>query len=623
MDPDTRRRWQQDTRYSWATEMKALLSLRQRLTELMCGHEFMDQCLCPVNFERTLKRATFQRKHTATTDLTPNDVRDMVTRSWKTLLDNNVLRPTLKVEALFWDWCSTKTIWDTYKLDRAALSWFLSTVHHVLLTKSIATNESGGEIAAQHSGSELTQMTLKTFHFAGSFSSLVGGIPRMKEIIGVVKNPKTPCMVVPVKAPKDITEVGREITQVLGQDLVDRWQTTLPSAQDRNRSFMNAWSRWNNVKEDVPQLYFIMNKEAAIMRRVSPRKLCAAMRHGKMRKKMKDFDTLFAYADLSEDVWWVSINMSRSDAIWTSSLAVATKHAEGVEPSDDMVYLVIYERIIDCLVCGIADVVDFCVDKKAVTQVAEDGKPHAVMTDVIYTAGSNLLMTLNNSDVDSDFVSTNHLYELYQTLGIDAACAAIEHEWRRVMIMNDTHVSTRHIKLIAETMCFRGFVCPMTYQGICRESSSIIKKASFEKAMDSFVWGAARGQCDKANGAMDSICWNGVLQAGTGCVTLVNEKVTIPPCVQRTKQQARYVPPTMEVLYDNFLKPKQRKSISAAPKNPGNVHIVQRTKTKKKPTTIAPPKLRIAFASGTTFTPSSPPPVEKVEVVPPFTPWTP
>ena len=51
-----------------------------------------------------------------------------------------------------------------------------------------------GAIAAQSIGEPATQMTLNTFHFAGvsAKSNVTRGIPRLKELLHVSKNIKSP-----------------------------------------------------------------------------------------------------------------------------------------------------------------------------------------------------------------------------------------------------------------------------------------------------------------------------------------------------------------------------------------------------------------------------------------------
>ena len=57
-----------------------------------------------------------------------------------------------------------------------------------------------GSIAAHSIGEPATQMTLNTFHFAGvSSKNVTLGVPRLKEVINVAKNIKTPIVTIYLK----------------------------------------------------------------------------------------------------------------------------------------------------------------------------------------------------------------------------------------------------------------------------------------------------------------------------------------------------------------------------------------------------------------------------------------
>lgn len=59
----------------------------------------------------------------------------------------------------------------------------------------VVPGEMIGSIAANSLGEPATQMTLNTFHFAGvSSKNVTLGVPRLKEVINVAKNIKTPMM---------------------------------------------------------------------------------------------------------------------------------------------------------------------------------------------------------------------------------------------------------------------------------------------------------------------------------------------------------------------------------------------------------------------------------------------
>ena len=103
---------------------------------------------------------------------------------------------------------------------------------------------------------------------------------------------------------------------------------------------------------------------------------------------------------------------------------------------------------------------------------------------------------------------------------------------------------------------------------LCRESSSVTMKASFEKVMETFINGAAQSHVDTINGCMDVICWTGRLRAGTGRVELFSEPVKVPKYISDshdrvfTSRFVGYIPPAYSVLYDHFIKPKTNRITS-------------------------------------------------------------
>lgn len=307
--------------------------------------------------------------------------------------------------------------------------------------------------------------------------------------------------------------------------------------------------------------------------------------------------------------------MKTTDVVWTHALSAVMKHTCGVPPDDDMVLMSVFERVVNGrLVRGVIGLEDFFLGSRQSTMVV-DGVPRRVAKDVITTQGSNLMSVSKRQGVDFRYTSTNHIRELESVFGIDAACMAIEYEWSTVMAVNNAHVGIRHIKLISETMCYKGVICPMTYKGICRGDTSIIKKASFEKAMDSFIWGATQAHRDDLGGCMDSVCWNGILRAGTGCVELYDEPVTVPRYLREQNDDdiigryVEYVPPS-ESDMSALLKPtyKLRAGVgTTVPREKGMVFFTPSDSAEFTPTSPQPPmRERPDFTDHTTMFPWTP-----------------
>lgn len=81
------------------------------------------------------------------------------------------------------------------RLNSQAFDWILGEVKSKFEQALVNPGEMVGSIAAQGMGEPATQMTLNTFHFAGvSAKNVTLGVPRLKEIINVSKNIKTPSL---------------------------------------------------------------------------------------------------------------------------------------------------------------------------------------------------------------------------------------------------------------------------------------------------------------------------------------------------------------------------------------------------------------------------------------------
>jgi DNA-directed RNA polymerase II subunit RPB1 len=94
----------------------------------------------------------------------------------------------------------TKNVIINERLDKQAFDWVIGEIKSRFDQAIVNPGEMIGPIAAQSLGEPATQMTLNTFHQAGvSSKNVTLGVPRLKEIINVAKNIKTPSMKIYLK----------------------------------------------------------------------------------------------------------------------------------------------------------------------------------------------------------------------------------------------------------------------------------------------------------------------------------------------------------------------------------------------------------------------------------------
>jgi DNA-directed RNA polymerase II subunit RPB1 len=89
----------------------------------------------------------------------------------------------------------TKNMIQSERLSTEAFDWIIGEIKSRFEQAIVNPGEMVGPIAAQSLGEPATQMTLNTFHNAGiSSKNVTLGVPRLKEIINVAKNIKTPSL---------------------------------------------------------------------------------------------------------------------------------------------------------------------------------------------------------------------------------------------------------------------------------------------------------------------------------------------------------------------------------------------------------------------------------------------
>ncbi len=135
---------------------------------------------------------------------------------------------------------------------------------------------------------------------------------------------------------------------------------------------------------------------------------------------------------------------------------------------------------------------------------------------VILTAGSNLEEILSFRGVDKSRTTTNDLHEISKVLGIEAARAAIVYEIRKTIEAQGLDINIRHLKLIADAMCFVGEVHGSTRMGMISQKSSVLARASFETPIKHFVNATLKATKDELASVIENIILNQPIPVGTG-----------------------------------------------------------------------------------------------------------
>jgi DNA-directed RNA polymerase II subunit RPB1 len=191
---------------------------------------------------------------------------------------------------------------------------------------------------------------------------------------------------------------------------------------------------------------------------------------------------------------------------------------------------------------------------------AADGKYEPVQQFVLDTFGTNFVDTMIHPDVDGLRVISNHVHDIYETLGIEAARAILFKEIFS-LFEQAAPVNYRHVSLLVDAMCNRGRMMSADRIGVNRKQKiGPLAKASFEQTEDIMIRAAMFGEMDAVTGVAANIMTGQPIRGGTSFTQVLldeaafQELMKTAPAPRRSLERA---PALVQAEIDRMLDTKQ------------------------------------------------------------------
>jgi DNA-directed RNA polymerase subunit A' len=322
----------------------------------------------------------------------------------------------------------------------------------------MAYGEAVGVVTAQSLGEPSTQMTLRTFHYAGVASLAQLGFTRLVEIVDARKTPKKPVMEI-----------------YLQGDAARDFEKARAIAASIERVSLNKVAK---IEEDFGRKIVLITLDRQALRdKDIPEKL--------VLQKIAEVAPEYSH-DGAEIKIKVKDDSLRNIRKMTNRLAeIILKGVQGIN------------RVI------------------VIERGASGGKELSLATD-----GTNLKAVLRVPGVDASRTTTNDIMEIARVLGIEAARNAVIQEVKKVLDAQELRVDLRYISLIADAMTFDGTVRSVGRHGIAGEKASVLARAAFEETAKHLVRACVFGEEDKLRGVAENIIIGQTIPCGTGRVSL-------------------------------------------------------------------------------------------------------
>jgi DNA-directed RNA polymerase subunit A" len=345
--------------------------------------------------------------------------------------------------------------------------------------------EAAGILGAQSIGEPGTQMTMRTFHYAGVAEiNVTLGLPRLIEVVDARRVPSTPMMVVFLESEY---RADSEKAQRVAADIETTYLLDIA-----------------DVDTDLGAFQVIVTPDEKRMKR----KAIAVEEIAERLEKVKNAE--------------VSIDRS------LGAPRVVLKTVEG----EDRPYKTIQQIAADAKktqIKGISEISRVVLRKEA------EGY-------VIYTEGSNLAKVMKVDGVDTTRTTTNNFREIYDVLGIEAARNAIMNEAHRTLLEQGLTVDIRHLMLVSDVMTVDGSIRAIGRHGISGEKSSVLARAAFEITVNHLLEAGMQGEVDPLEGVAENIIVGQPVSLGTGAVNLVMK----PKAFEGVKAPPKWEPPVFE-----------------------------------------------------------------------------
>lgn len=513
-------------------EWEQLVKDREFLRSVAKEDEEMMQL--PINVQRILESAktTFRIREGTISDLHPAEVIPQV----RALLDRLVIvrgnddisreaqeNATLLFKAHLRSRLAFRRLVVEYSMNRLAFQHVLGAIESRFAKAVANPGEMVGVLSAQSLGEPATQMTLNTFHFAGvSSKNVTLGVPRLKEILNVATNIKTPSMTVYQDRQAHDKEYAKQLRSAVEH-------TSLRSVTDTTEIYYDPDVQSTVIEndKDMVESYFIIPEDVAedpahqskwLLRIIlsRPKLLDKGLNVRDVASRIKQEypkDIAVIFSDLNADEQVIRIRQIQD--------------YKDEEEEDDVEYDVtlkkLEQHLLDTLTLrGVPGVERAFINEKSRVRVLEDGSFFSSKNDpeckewVLETSGSSLGQVLAIPGVDATRTYSNQFIEIFEVFGIEAARAAVLRELTQVLSFDGSYVNHRHLALLVDVMTARGYLTPVTRHGINRADNGALMRCSFEETVEILLEAAAFGELDDCRGVSENLILGQMAPAGTG-----------------------------------------------------------------------------------------------------------
>jgi DNA-directed RNA polymerase II subunit RPB1 len=499
--------------------VEELLADREMLFKSVFRHKKMDMLQAPVNLKRLIEK--YSNSYSTKTDLTPQAVISGIGRLIQEFPNNKVFHCLLRF------YLAPKKSIVIHRLSQGLFDELMNDIRFRYIQAQVHAGEMVGALAAQSIGEPTTQLTLNTFHSAGTAkANATSGVPRIEELLSASPNPKRPSNTcyLQTNTQQEAIDKMKEIQKTTLRDITksvkifyDPYPLAATTILPEDKDMLTRYEEFSTNPGESCGSPWILRLEMDPFQMAARGILDMTEIQAKLlaNPALKLVDC--RYSDPGPDKQNTTIK----------NLVMRLSFADTVIKNPIMLRL-LEDKILDTALTGVSG-----IGRVFVRAIKGEMVPDPVVGGyssreqyVLDVEGTNLYDLMVFPGVDSTRTFSNDIHEINAVFGIEAARLALYEEINEVF--SSEKVNYRHLAVLVDTMTFSGRIVPVNRFGMNKNETGVLAKSSFEETSKIMFNAAIWAEKDTMRGVSGNIMFGQKPPCGTGFVDILVDESRMP-----------------------------------------------------------------------------------------------
>ena len=479
-------------------------------------------------------------------------IKDMYSGSYSKIMKFNDEKSVIKkadeqrikllLKFYLYDVLAPKKCTHVYKLSKDEFDEIIEYFRKTIMLAKVEGGEMVGFIGAQSIGEPVTQTNLKSFHKSGTGKTVSGGLVRVKELLSVTKNIKTPVTEIILddeyKKDKVIASIiASYLKYTTLRDVVemvdiyydpDPYSKTSIMSKDGVTNIFEGGQGKSGCQTEIQGLPWILrltlSPEKLNERNITMLEIKTSFCHNWVMRYEDSKGSKKEYKKIIEKISQCAIITNFDNS------PVPIVHIRFDANNYNFNTLIQFHDMIinKYRIKGIPNITESNnIVKEKYRDFDEDGNVLTNEQYVIYTDGINLQEMAQINGINISKTRSNDIVAIYETYGVEAARAAFIREFTMAIESSGGFSNYQHVEILADAVTHMGGLIAVNRHGANKLDTDPFSRASFEKTVEQLLAAAVFGESDHIRSVSARIMVGSLINGGTGCFDLLLDHVKV------------------------------------------------------------------------------------------------